>query len=263
LVSLENNSAIKKPFADRVMRLAGEIGVRLIKNGAEIYRVEESLTIVISAYGMQNVKIFALPSLIIIRFECFGAVHSDQFRLKGGSVNLDKLERLNALCRRINEGDYSIDEAEKTLDDIINRKKYPLSITHLAYGFVGFFYTLFWGGKLIDAVVAFLCALIIRTVVLFSEKLKTNLLFSNISAGLFLGFFPFIVRLIYPVVDMDKIIIGVIMLLVPGIAIANVMRDVIVGDTYSALLRFTQILTIGVGLAIGVAIPLALLGGAL
>lgn len=248
-----------KPFADRVMRLAGEIGVRLIKNGAEIYRVEESLSIITGAYGMQNAKVFALPSLVTVRFEYENEIHSDQFRLKGGSVNLDRLERLNSLCRRIKEEHCSIGEAERELEEILKSREYPTFVTFLAYGFVGFFYTLFWGGNLIDAAVAFLCAMIVRTTVLFSQRFRTNKLFSNISAGFFLGLFPYIVKYIYPVLNMDKIIIGVIMLLVPGIAIANVMRDVLAGDTYTAMLRFTEILMIGVGLAIGISVPFGIL----
>ncbi|MBR0466935.1 MAG: threonine/serine exporter family protein [Clostridia bacterium] len=254
--------------ADRVMRLAGEMGVRLIKNGAEIYRVEESLIIICESYGMEKVKIFALPTLIILRFEQNGTVYTDQFRLHSDTVNLDRLEKLNNLCRDIKDH-LSIDEAEKTLAEIIGTKKYPTLISYIAYGFVGMFYTLFWGGRWIDALLGFVCAVVVRAVVLFAKKFKTNVLFKNILAGFFLGLLPYLSALLISGVMIDKIIIGVIMLLVPGIGIANVMRDILAGDTYTALLRFTNILIIGIGLAIGISVSLAFLpkviaaGGAL
>ena len=49
------------------------------------------------------------------------------------------------------------------------------------------------------------------------------------------------------------------MLLVPGVAIANVIRDVLAGDTLTALTKFTEVLIIGLGIAIGIAIPMSLL----
>ena len=47
----------------------------------------------------------------------------------------------------------------------------------------------------------------------------------------------------------DKIIIGSIMLLVPGIAITNVMRDVLAEDFLTALTRLAEVLIVAVGIA--------------
>ena len=62
-------------------------------------------------------------------------------------------------------------------------------------------------------------------------------------------------------------IIGTIMLLVPGIAITNVMRDVLAGDFLTALTRFAEVLIVGMAITVGVAMAIALIrfltGGAL
>ena len=39
-----------------------EIGKLLLKNGAEIYRVEESLERMCQSYGFQDIGVFALPT---------------------------------------------------------------------------------------------------------------------------------------------------------------------------------------------------------
>lgn len=71
---------------------------------------------------------------------------------------------------------------------------------------------------------------------------------------------PILCHTLYPnYFHLDMIIIGTIMLLVPGVAIANVMRDVLAGDTLTALTKFTEVLIIGLGIAIGIAIPMSLL----
>lgn len=51
----------------------------------------------------------------------------------------------------------------------------------------------------------------------------------------------------------DKMIIGTIMLLVPGIAITNGMRDVLVGDFLTALTRFAEVVIVAMGITTGVA----------
>ena len=59
-------------------------------------------------------------------------------------------------------------------------------------------------------------------------------------------------------VNVDKMIIGTIMLLVPGIAITNVMRDVLVGDFLTALTRFAEVLIVGMAITVGVAMAITL-----
>ena len=51
----------------------------------------------------------------------------------------------------------------------------------------------------------------------------------------------------------DKISIGNIMLLIPGVAMTNAIRDMFQGDTISGLLRFSEALLIAVCVAFGFA----------
>ena len=52
-----------------------------------------------------------------------------------------------------------------------------------------------------------------------------------------------------------SISIGNIMLLIPGIALTNSIRDMFSGDTISGLLRFTEALVLSVVIALGFAMP--------
>ena len=60
---------------------------------------------------------------------------------------------------------------------------------------------------------------------------------------------------------MDYIIIGNIMLLIPGIALVTSLRDMIVGDTISGLLGALEALIRALAIAAGCAIVLMQLGG--
>lgn len=43
-----------------------------------------------------------------------------------------------------------------------------------------------------------------------------------------------------PVLNLDKVMIGDIMLLIPGIAMTNAIRDIIMGDTVSGTMRLVE-----------------------
>ena len=51
---------------ERIFNLSCEIGHRLLRNGAEIYRVEESIEHILRSYGFSRVEAFAVPSCIIV-----------------------------------------------------------------------------------------------------------------------------------------------------------------------------------------------------
>ena len=64
-----------------------------------------------------------------------------------------------------------------------------------------------------------------------------------------------------PVLHMDKIMIGDIMLLIPGIAMTNAVRDVLVGDTITGIMRFIETFLWAGALACGFMAAIWLIGG--
>lgn len=244
---------------DKILNFACEMGVRLIRNGAEMYRVEESIRRIIKSYGIDLVDVFAIPALILINIEYEEHNYSKSIRVKSTVNNLERLELLNSLSREICDTHMPLEEAEQRLQQILNRALYPQIIGYLAYAAVAFFFVLFWGGNYWDAGIGLVSGLVVKFTVNLSGKFKTNLFFANVLSGCCLAIIPLLCSYGFPAVfHLDKIIIGIIMLLVPGIAIANVMRDILAGDTLTALTKFTEVLIIGVGLTIGIAIPMAL-----
>ena len=95
--------------------------------------------------------------------------------------------------------------------------------------------------------------------------MNANIFFTDICASAFLSVLPTALFCLGAPVQPDRIIIGAIMLLVPGIAITNVMRDVIAGDFLTALTKFAEVAIVAMAIAIGIALPVgavrALLGG--
>ena len=61
----------------------------------------------------------------------------------------------------------------------------------------------------------------------------------------------------------DMIMIGGIMLLIPGIAMTNAIRDMLIGDIASGLLRLINSLLVAAAIACGFAFSIIALGGML
>ena len=59
---------------------------------------------------------------------------------------------------------------------------------------------------------------------------------------------------------MDNIVIGNIMLMIPGVAITNSLRDMISGDTMSGLLRFAESIIKATAVTLGFVIATVYLG---
>ena len=64
-------------------------------------------------------------------------------------------------------------------------------------------------------------------------------------------------------VHTDKIMIGVIMLLIPGIAMTNGVRDMLTGDIATGMLRVANALLLAIAIACGFALSLFVTGGGL
>lgn len=58
--------------------------------------------------------------------------------------------------------------------------------------------------------------------------------------------------------NVDLVTIGVLMLLVPGVALTNAMREIVAGDTYSGLSRTAEAILIATGIALGAAVGLGI-----
>ena len=64
-----------------------------------------------------------------------------------------------------------------------------------------------------------------------------------------------------PQLHADKILIGIIMLLIPGIMLTNSIRDILLGDIISGSLRLVEAILMAAVLALGMMAAIWLMGG--
>ena len=238
---------------EQIINFSCEMGRQLLQNGAEIYRVEDSLQRLLTAYGYAKAEIFAIPFCIILTIQEGDHNYTKSVRIQTVANNLRRLNELNALCRDLCRESPPIGESWWRLKQILKEPVYPPVVGYCAHGIVAAFFTLFWGGTWVDALLAFPCGLLVKLVVTAMRRAQINVFFTDMLACMLLALGPEILRSLGCPIHADRIIIGTIMLLVPGIAITNGMRDVLVGDFLTALTRFAEVIIVALSIAVGVA----------
>ena len=104
-----------------ILAFAAEVGHTLLENGAEISRVEETMKIVASSFGVDKEHFFVLSNGIFTTGSSYANV--EFIPIKGAS--LDKVVEVNQLSREISAGKYTLEEARRRLDEIRNAPTKP------------------------------------------------------------------------------------------------------------------------------------------
>ncbi len=236
----------------------------MVESGAEIYRVEESAERMLTAYGIKRVDVYATTSNIILSSEDSDrTIKTHTRRIKQISNDLEKIHRLNALVRKITAEKPSLEEISCEVEKIKDTPCYSSLINILFYGFIAGAFYLFFGGR---SIIEFLFSTAIGFVTGVLSKILDERKANKILVKFFCSFVAsFICYLLYKakvVYNVDYIIIGNIMTLIPGIGLTNALRDLFTGDSISGVLRLIEAALLAVAIACGYIITTILFGGA-
>lgn len=240
----------------RMLSLAMDIGKAMIKSGAEIDRVEETILRICHARGMAHTEVFSIVSMInVTAIDEEGNTFSQSRRIYAFSTDLGKLEKLNALSRSLCAG-LSVPEGRAELDKI-NSDSGGFALTAMlgsmlaAGGFAVFF-----GGSFLDCLAAMPIAVMIYLFNTFVKARGMSRLFYTVLCSAVSGFLAiFFVKIGFGS-DPAMIMIGDIMLIIPGVMLINSIREMLCGDLISGLLRLLESLIFSIGIACGFAVPI-------
>ncbi|MGN1412034.1 MAG: threonine/serine exporter ThrE family protein [Oscillospiraceae bacterium] len=230
-----------------VIEFAINIGLSLLENGAETQRVEDTTKRIVSYWLHDDVEVIALLTNVTISTNKI----TRSVRVKSRTINLNKVCKINQLSRDIAEKKLSFYEANIQFQKISSEKTYPFIIKTIAVGSCCGFFTLLFGGNIFDALNGFITGIVLNCVKEYLFKYNiTSFLVTLIGGG--------IVSLLVLIIskcglgnNIDNIIIGSIMPLVPGIGITNALRDLSEGDYLSGGARFFDALITTIAVSTG------------
>lgn len=230
----------KDDFTEYLLCLALDVGEGMLKNGAEVARVEDTIERICHAYGAVHVEVFTIISMINAAVRMPDGSYSSQLRrVKQTSTNLDTLEGLNSLSRKICREKPSLDEFDNMLHELKNKRTYPYAVSIIAASLSTGAFCLFFGGGIFDAVITFLIGVGIFFINNFPSK-RLNSIAKTAISSFFAATVAGVALIAFPWVNVDAIIIGAIMLLVPGIMFGTAMRDLLCGDLIAGTLKILQ-----------------------
>lgn len=234
---------------------AMDLGEQLLICGGEVFRVEDTIRRLCIAYGAKNVDVFTITSCVILTAD-FGEKGSisQSRRIVGTGFNLSALDALNDLSRRACSSRMTPAKLRSELDRINEMRKYSYGESCWIWALIASSFSVFFGGNGFDAVFAGGIGIILYIVQSFFIRMEINSYLSIVLCSLLGGFLSNLVLSFFHLpLNPAMINIGIIMLLIPGIALTNAIRDVFSGDTISGLLRFSEALVLSVTIAWGFA----------
>lgn len=238
-----------------IMDLVADLGYELSMSGAETFRVEDSMARVAASYGIPA-EVFSIPNYLIVSILTeTGKPITRMRRIGYHGNNLDAVEKLNALSRRICSSHPAPEEAMQWLDEV--RKSIPCySIpVYLLGNFLGALgFAMLFGCGPVDMLMSGICGILGGLLNRFMDKMKVNPFFETIFSAFLMALAAYGLNTLGIVQNVNSVVIGALMILVPGLLFTNAMRDIIYGDTNSGITRFVQVLLISMGMALGTAV---------
>lgn len=241
----------------RLMDCMLDIGDLLLDAGGEISRVEDTLERMGRAYGAGRMDVLVITAIISITLEFPGEESITETRRirSTGQTDFYRVEKLNALSRQCCAEPLPLDELRSRIDAIAAGKK-PFSMRLGGSVLAAGAFAVFFGGSIWDGLVA---AVFAAPIFLLQDRLgrtKLNAVAFNLLISLVVGLCVGLVTMVVPTLHMDRILIGDIMLLIPGLAMTNAIRNLLVGDTISGAIRLAESLIWAAALAGGFMVAL-------
>ena len=236
----------------KLLNTATDVGYHLAMSGAETYRIEESIIRILKTYDIDS-EVYAIPNCLTVSMvtpEGTPLTHMRRIGIHGN--DLDAVERFTGLSRRICTEKPDPDTAAQWLSQTVaNRKTYSLpaylSGTFIAAAGIDFLF----GGSFVDALCSGICGILVGLLNRLMDHLGANQFFRTVTATFMLSIVAYAMNAFGLTQNPDVVIIGALMILVPGLLFTNAMRDIIHGDTNSGIIRIVQVLLIALAIALG------------
>ena len=244
-----------------VLECALELGRGMVQSGAEVRRVEDTITRVVHAYGARSSEVFSITSLVLTTVKWPDGHKSTQTkRIVGFGTNLRKLELYNDLARYICRVRPSVAQIRQKLSDIAQSRKRTW-VDAVGYFVSAGALAVFFGGGLRDALASGIIGLF---VFFFDQLLKSpgaNKLVYTLFASMVTGWLAILFVRIGIGVNLNAVMIGDVMLFIPTLALCNSLKDALHGDILTGVYRAIEALMIAAAMAAGFFVANLTLGG--
>ena len=226
------------------LRLAGRI---IMENGGETYRVEETITRMGRAFGLESVESFAVPSGLFFSFRRpDGETETAVTRIHRGATNLQWVNEVNTISRQVEARELDAGQALARLR-AVEQMREPREdvLLPVAAAVCGAGFAMMFGGGVPEMVLAALASTLSQMLSMFLARRRMQAMVGTLLGSLITALVPTLAAQFFPLM-LDATVGGALMPLLPGLAMTNAVQDAMRGDLLSGLCHgISAILTAG------------------
>lgn len=232
----------------RIMDFVMAAGETLLKNGAEVFRVEQTMKIMANSFHLREFDVYVLTNGI---FASAGTAEISEVRnVPVRTIHLGRVAGVNELSRQVASGKLTLDEAELELARV-QRLPFPSwELQVLASAMGAFCFAVMFGGNLRSAFVAAGAGLLTNGYLLVCGRYNVPAMFQKITGAAMITLLS-LVGCSFLGGDASHATIGALMLLTPGVAFTTSIRDFVNGDYLSGTIRLIDAMLVAGCLACG------------
>jgi uncharacterized membrane protein YjjP (DUF1212 family) len=230
-------------FQKKVLILALYAGELMMKSGAEVYRVEDTIIRICKACRIDYVECFATTTGITLSLDSGGPdsdMHTFIKRIDSISIDLERVSMINEFSREFTTTDLSVDDGFERLRGIAARPTFSLPLRILGAALVGAFMCPYYGGDIPGMFISAGAACIGYIIFSVVNGLKLagfiRVFISCLGSSFAVLALSGIVSWHYT----PALILSAVTIFMPGVAITNAARDLLSGDMLAGVARATD-----------------------
>ena len=237
-------------YDTQLINLALDAGEIMLASGAETFRVQDTMQRILSVSGKEKIEALAMCTLLMVTLP----------REEKGplSMNFEKICAVNDMSRAFVSGKISVTEALDHCRNIYHAPNFKFRTRVFGYALSGACFAFMVGGSVQDFLVSFVIALLMGCTLVYLERKKIPFFVAPLMGGLVTGLAACTAHVFLPATQLDKLIIGTMKVLLPGLALSKAMRDLLEGNLISGNSKVVEVLLIACSIAAGVAVALTL-----
>lgn len=251
---------IQKYSIDDVMEVCLLAGKIMLQSGAETYRVEDTMMRIASFFGIRQSHSYVTPTGIIFSAESNEPTKTKLIRISERSTDLKKVTMVNSISRSISNGELGLDDALLQLKEIdLLDVTFPFSLQVAAAALSSGCFLIMFNGTWHDFFPSIVSGGLGFLAFVYFHRLVPIKFFSEFLASFIIGILALLFVKIGWGHALDKIIIGSVMPLVPGLLITNAVRDLMAGHLVSGLSKGAEAFLTAFAIGSGIAVVLSFL----
>lgn len=228
-------------YTQLILNTCLKAGKIMMESGSEIYRVEDTMKRIAENAGLNDIQTYVTATGVFIGSP--SEEKSQLIEIKRQSINLEKVTAVNRGSRLFASGEITLRDFYQILENIdVETPDFTFLWKIIAAGIVSCTLMIILGGVWQDFIATFTIGVVGFAVHAYFGKALQMYFLNDFLAAFFIGTLANVAVNWQLAVDVNSIIIGSIMPLVPGLAITNSFRDIMAGHFISGIARATEAL---------------------